>query len=49
VSLEVQHDVLGIIRWQERERRIHQDVNNWLKQESQDGDPFIDDVRRGRP
>jgi hypothetical protein len=43
VSLEVQHDVLGIIQRKNARGRFYEDANNWLKQESQDGDPFIDE------
>jgi hypothetical protein len=43
VSLEVQHDVLGIVQRKNARGKFYEDANNWLKQESQDGDPFIDE------
>jgi len=43
VSLEVQHDVLGIIQRKNASGKFYEDANNWLKQESQEGDPFIDE------
>jgi hypothetical protein len=44
VSLEVENDVLGIIKRRNEQGKFYQDARNLLRQESEDGDPFIDEA-----
>lgn len=41
--LEVCSDVLGIVRRKNAKGRLFEDRDNVLKQESPDGDPFVDE------
>ena len=41
--LELQNDLLDLIKRKNKSGRFYEDSRNLLKQESKDGDPFIDE------